>query len=296
MIKLNSKNIQASSVSHLDRIQLEINNEPTFEAQVRKANSKWDSKTSGTGNAAFKDIKNVLIQMSVGVELCVYCEQNEATDIEHIFPKKLYPEKAFKLSNYVLACNKCNSHYKLDKFKIFNPKDSTTEEDVTPPRGTFVKPTNSDTLFINQLIDDPMDFLELDLVNQQFIFTERYPIGTREYKKAKYTKDLLGLNTRAALVSCRRNAAKFYISRLEKYVAAKAAINFQELGDAISDDFGNIDQTMDFDSEKTQILDSIKDDILTFSHPTVWKELIRQRQSLPRTNMFLNQVPEVLNW
>ena len=296
MTNLNSKNIQASSVTHLSLVQQDIINEPTFEAQAKKAKAKWDSKTSGGGKAAFKNIKETLIGMCVGVEICVYCEQNEATDIEHIYPKKLYPEKAFTWNNYVLACGKCNTHYKSDKFKIFNPQNSTTEEDVTPPRGTFVKPANDDSLFINQRVENPLDFFELDLVNQQFVFTEKFPEGTREHKRAKYTKDLLGLNTRAALVANRRNAAKFYVSRLEKYVAAKAATTFQELTDSINDDWGALDHTKDFDLEKNRIIDSIKSDILSYSHPTVWKELVRQRQNLPKTNLFLTQAPEALTW
>jgi len=126
--------------------------------------------------------------------------------------------------------------------------------------------------------------------------TEKHPVGTREYKRAKYTKDLLGLNTRAALVASRENAAKFYISRLEKLVAAKAATNFSQLIDSINDDWGGIDQNQEFAIEKARVLESIKKDILTYPHPTVWKELIRQRQSLQKTNSLLTKVPEVLNW
>ena len=186
MIHLNSKNIDASSNAHLEKVQKEITDEPTFEEQAKKASAKWDSKTSGAGKSAFKNIKDTLIEMCVGVEICVYCEQNEATDIEHIYPKKLYPEKAFTWENYVLACGKCNTHHKSDKFKIFNPQNSDLEEDVTPPRGEYIKPANDDALFINQRKENPMDLLELDLENKQFVFIEKYPVGTREYKKAKY--------------------------------------------------------------------------------------------------------------
>jgi len=296
MIKLNSKDIQTSSTTHLKSVQEQILNEPNFEAKVKKAGAKWDSKTSGSGRAAFKDIKDTLIEMCVGVEICMYCEQNEATDIEHVFPKKMYPEKAFTWTNYVLACGKCNTHHKSDKFKVFNSKNSTTEVDVTPARRTYFKPPNDDALFIDQRLEDPMDFLELDLINQQFIFTERHLAGTREFRKANYTKELLGLNTRAALIANRKNAAKFYISRLEKYIAAKNSTNFQHLADAINDDWGGIDQTVNFKSEKNRILDSIKNDIMSYSHPTVWKELIRQRQNLPKTNSLLNKAAEVISW
>ena len=96
MIRLNSKNIKASSVTHLNSVQQGVLTQATFEAKAKKANARWDSKSStNDAKVAFKDIKDTLIEMCVGVEICVYCEQNEATDIEHIYPKKLYPEKAF---------------------------------------------------------------------------------------------------------------------------------------------------------------------------------------------------------
>ena len=296
MIHLNSKSIDASSNAHLEKVQKEITDEPSFETQAKKASAKWDSKTSGAGKSVFKNIKDTLIEMCVGVEICAYCEQNEATDIEHIYPKKLYPEKSFTWDNYVLACGKCNTHHKSDKFKIFNPLNSSIEEDVTPPRGKYIQPANDDALFINQRIENPMALLELDLVNRQFIFTEKHPPGTREYKKAKYTKDLLGLNTRAALVASRKSAAKFYLSRFEKYVAAKNANDFQQLSEALNDDLSDIDQTQNFDTEKARILESIKSDILSYSHPTVLKELISQRLNLPKTNSLLIQATEIITW
>ncbi len=141
-----------------------------------------------------------------------------------------------------------------------------------------------------------MDFLELDLINQTFFFDEKFPEGTREFERAKYTKDLLGLNTRASLVRARKNAAKFFVGRLEKYVDAKKSMDFDELRLAVEDDFGNIDETGNFATEKTQIIEAIKTDILENSHPTVWKELIRQRANLPKTNRLLNDAPEAITW
>jgi uncharacterized protein (TIGR02646 family) len=296
MIFLNSETLSATSVEHLDRIQDEINQALAFSEKAKKADAKWSSKSSRTGKAAFKEIKDTLIRMCVGVEICVYCEQNEATDIEHIYPKKMYPEKAFVWGNYVLACSKCNSHHKSDNFKIFNPAGSTVEQDVKPPRGQYIQPANDDALFINQRLEDPMNYLELDLVNRQFIFVEKHPTGTREFKKAKYTKELLGLNTRAALIANRKNAAKFYVSRLEQFVKAKASGAFEELTAAINDDWGWIDQTQSFEEEKQRVMDSIKNDVVTYPHPTVWKEMIRQRSDLPKTDALLNGAPEALQW
>ncbi|MBT1686433.1 HNH endonuclease [Dawidia soli] len=296
MIQLTSKNISLSSLAHLSAVTQTIMQGASFEDQVQKAKSKWNNKGSGLGQGAFADIKKTLLEMCVGVEICAYCEQNEATDIEHIFPKRLYPEKAFSWENYIFACSKCNTHHKSDKFKIFDPKNSVIETDITPKRGTFTKPPTEDSLFINQRIEDPMDFFELDLVNQQFIFTEKHPPGTRNYLKAKFTKEVLGLNTRATLIESRKKAVMFYISRLEKFVKASATTTHEELSNSINDDWKSVDHAKDFVQEKTRILSSIKKDILEYSHPTVWKELIRQRANLPKTNNLLLQAPEALTW
>ncbi len=298
MLRLNSKNLMQISLDHLASRQNQINDLPPlgdaaeeFKAKAREAVRLW----SGKASAAFDEVKRILKEMCVSVEICNYCENNEATDIEHIYPKKLYPEKAFNWENYILACGKCNSHHKSDKFKIFNPQNSATVENVTPPRGTYRQPANDDALFLNQRIDNPLDFLELDLINQTFIFTERFSAGTREYHRASYTIELLGLNTRGALIAARKNAARFFVGRLEKYVNAKSSKDFQELKDAV-DDFGTIDETANFTQEKSRLLESIKKDILESSHPTVWKELIRQRVNLPKTNRLLNDAPEAVNW
>lgn len=292
MLRLNSENLSQESTDYLSSKQSEIDILPTIKEKAEKAIELWGSKSA----SSFKKIKGILLKMCVGIEICVYCENAEATDIEHIYPKKIYPDKAFKWENYVLACGKCNSHHKSDKFKIFNPKNSTTVEDVTPRRGTYRQPANDDALFINQRQHDPMDFLELDIINWTLYFTEKSPEGTREYEMAKFTKDLLGLNKRANLPEARKMAVIFFLNRLNKYVGAKKSNNFQELKTAVEDDINSIDETKSFTSEKARMLESIKTDIIKSAHPTVWKELIRQRNKLPKTNRLLNDAPEAINW
>lgn len=292
MLRLNSKPLTQQDLDHLAERQKEIDDLADFEARAKKANALWASKSA----SAFNRIKIVLKEMCVGVEICVYCEANEATDVEHIFPKKLYPEKAFTWENYVLACNKCNSHYKSDKFEIFTAPNSTDIQNVTPPRGEYRQPASDDGLFLNQRSEDPLLFLDLDLTNQLFVFTERPAEGTRDFHRATHTIKLLGLNARAALVAARKHAVRFYISRLENYANAKHSQDFQSLKSALNDDFDSIDDTADFIAEKERILASIKNDILEHSHPTVWRELVRQRANLPKTNGLLNAAPESVDW
>lgn len=292
MLRLNSKNLTQASLDYLASQQKIIDDLQDIEAKAKRAKALWDNKSA----AKFAKIRTTLKEMCVGIEICVYCETNEASDIEHIYPKKLFPEKAFSWDNYSLACGKCNSDYKKDKFKIFNPQNSATVEDITLPPKTYRQPANDDALFINQRKFDPMDFLELDIINWRLIFLEKFPVGTREFEMAQFTKDLLGLNTRAGLIEARKAAVIFFLDRLEKYVGAKKSTNFQELKDAVEDDTNSIDETKTLIQEKTRMLESIKSDVLRSAHPTVWKELIRQRANLPKTNRLLTDAPEALNW
>jgi hypothetical protein len=297
MIKLPFRDISGKALDYLGEKQRDVNAKSLFQEKVKKAVSLWDNKKkTKDGKLVFEEITRILSEMCPGVEICPYCEQNEATDIEHIFPKKHYPEKAFAWGNYLLACRSCNTDYKASNFKIFNSYQSADWQELTSSNP--LPPQNDDALFINQRDEDPLEYLELDLVNRLFIFTEKHPPGTREYERASYTKELLELNKRATLVEGRKQAAKFYIGRLEKYVAAKNATSLSELENAIGSDieWDQINRQDLFQAQQANILQNIKHSILTYAHPTVWKEMLRQSKHLPKTNQFIQQVPEVLMW
>lgn len=234
--------------------------------------------------------------MSMGVELCAYCENNEATDIEHIFPKKHYPDKCFVWANYVMACGNCNTRYKSDRFSLFVPFGTSTAINATPPKGQYRKPENTDALFINPRKEDPMAFMKLGLRFQQYLFVETAAAGTRDFLRAQYTIALLGLNKREPLRVARQSAAKFYFNRFQKYVNLGGATNHQEIEDIFADDFHSVDRTRTAASERRRIRAVLKKEIVQHHHPTVWKEMIRQRAILPRTNALLALAPEALSW
>jgi uncharacterized protein (TIGR02646 family) len=103
------------------------------------------------GNQAFQEIRQMLNEMATGRNRCMYCEDNEGTDIEHFFPKSDYPERAFIWDNYLLACSGCNSNYKRDQFPLsqdneamlINPTVDNPDEHLTltPTTGLFVSRT-----------------------------------------------------------------------------------------------------------------------------------------------------------
>lgn len=230
--------------------------------------------------------------MCVGVEICNYCEQSEASDIEHILPNSLFPNKAFVWDNYLLACKKCNTTHKLDAMYVFNPANSANT--VWVDRGT--EPPTTDYAFIQPRLEDPMDWMELHF--DDFLFWARSPHapGTRGFEKVERTLEILELNNRPNLVKYRREAFGNYKRLLREYVDVKGATNHKELENAVNGD-PQVIPTAPFADEQHRLLDSIRNSILTGEHFTVWREMIRQRTSLPtRIQQLFQQAPEALTW
>jgi 5-methylcytosine-specific restriction endonuclease McrA len=124
MLFLNTETLNPGEVSALKTLQGQVDAESTFDDQAKTAKRLWEAESSKT---PFREIRKVLLRMCVGVGICNYCENNEATDIEHILPKSFFPQAAFRWENYLLACKTCNSGYKLDKLAVFFPETPCTK-------------------------------------------------------------------------------------------------------------------------------------------------------------------------
>lgn len=278
---------------HLDEKQSDINSMASFQEQADRAGQLWGRKSnSQAGKRAFEEIKGTLIAMCVGVELCNYCEQSEASDIEHILPKSLFPAQAFVWENYLLACKKCNTAHKLDSIDVFDPTGSTYT--VRVARDT--EPPTQDVAFVHPGKTDPMDYFDLNF--DDFLFYARPPHApnTRGFVMVEKTLDILELNNRPALVNYRRGAFQNYKRMLREYVDTKQAANHDELERAVT---GNpqVDRQSPFEMEKQRILGALRTSILTHEHPTVWREMIRQRHDLPQPiQQLFNAAPEALAW
>ena len=298
MLHLRSEKLNPSSQDYLRQKQQDIDGQADFPTKVRRAQSLWDNKSSGIpGKNAFRDIREKLSMMSSSPGICCYCENNESTDIEHIYPKKSYPNKAFQWENYLLACSVCNTHYKSDKCSVFDPEQSHAVSDITPPRGRFPEPPNEDYCLVNPRFENPMDFFKLELTRTQSFFFEPLTLNaqSRSFLKANYTIETLGLNTRDTVVNARKAAAQDFIAALRKYQQVHQAGTFDEL-EAVVADIPTVDRNQSLEQEKDRIKAAIRDYIKTRSHPTVWQELKRQRSDLPVTNSLFSAFPEALDW
>ncbi|HQP38076.1 MAG TPA: hypothetical protein PLI95_22990 [Polyangiaceae bacterium] len=114
---------------HIDRIPLSRSAHLALgklQATVDRSNDPpktatrlWKTaRASSKDRGAFQDVGEKLRRMSRGRHRCMYCEDNEGTDIEHHRPKSAYPHHCFAWPNLLLACSHCNSNAKRDLFPL----------------------------------------------------------------------------------------------------------------------------------------------------------------------------------
>lgn len=93
-----------------------------------------------------------------------------------------------------------------------------------------------------------------------------------EYKRAKYTIEVLRLNDRDILLTARTEAYVSYCARLSKYLEIKHS------------------------NESPLKLDHVKAGLKRMGHPTVWKEMQRQSQDLAELKILFDAAPEAMTW
>jgi hypothetical protein len=236
-------------------------------------------KKNTRANKVFKEIKKCLTGMCNSTRRCVYCEDSFADEVEHIYPKDIYPDKCFSWDNYVYACGPCNGP-KNNKFAVFNTANGNFTH-VNPPRGTAAaKPPKGDAAMINPRVEDPLKYAILDLTGT-FKFITKPGLNVKDAKKADYTyNDVLRLNheEREPLRQARENAYSNYKDRLFAYVTKKNA------------------------GAAPQRLDKMKDNLQNENHPTVWKEMQRYYNDKllsivdAELKALFDAAPEALTW
>lgn len=297
MLKIISSTISPDTQTHLNSQQADINGQASYEEQVNRAATLWKGKEGSIPKkAAFVEIKIKLTENAVGEHYCGYCEHNEHSDIEHIYPKGLYPNKTFVWENYMWACKKCNSGLKLDKFKIFNPLGSSTAQEITPKHKNriYLAPVNEDAVLINPRVDEPLDYLFLDLQSGILVAHPNLTIS-RDIERADYTLELLKIDTREGLRKARVLARKGFINSLRRYTIAKNATSLPALEECM-EELHPVTFLNSLEFEKTITCLNIQKDITTRNHPTVWKEIQRQHLQIPLLTRLFTQAPEALEW
>lgn len=266
MLYLKDKPLTAKATSILERYQKIVDAKPTFKekaAEGKKLFSSYNKKS----NATFNEVRNNLADMSGGTIRCNYCEDSNANQVEHIYPKNYFPEKCFVWENYCYACGPCNQP-KNDKFSLFESSTGNEVNLKSIPINTH--PPAGKALLIDPRVEEPLNFLLLDTIST-FLFI---PLSSnlKDARRAEYSIEILGLNSRSHLVRARKVAFGNYKARLFEYVLKKEAGNTQV--------------------QLTPLIDSLKCE----HHQTVWQEMIRQRSSHPELDDLFVRAPEALAW
>ena len=205
--------------------------------------------------------------MCAGAQRCCWCEDSAGTDIEHIRPKSLYPERTFRWENYLLACAGCNRH-KSSRFAVLAGESVV---DVSRRRGDpIVPPVRGAAALIDPRVEDPLDYLGLEIVDT-FLFLACEGLGRTDEERTEYTIDLLDLN-REHLRAARREAYDAYRARLVEYRKERDS------------------------GAPAKALDRLASAIAASAHPTVWREMQRQHARIDDMTTLFGDVPEALCW
>lgn len=286
MLQLASNQIlSAETIQKLAELQALINAETSFVAKTSKAKSLWNSKPK----KEFEEVKAKLLKLCVSVEICNYCEQNEANDIEHIDPKSFFSETTFKWKNYLLACKQCNSAYKLDKCFVI---DANGDLHLTT-RGQ--EPLFKTNALINARTENPSEFMILNM--QDFTFEILDNLTTNNQHKAEKTIEILALNERATLKHGRKSISTYIYQRLDLLIKILAATSVQEIEVLLTPNDNYLDKTQSLQNQKEIIKNGFKNDILTQAHPSVWYaiKMIESKVS-PKWKAIFDEMPEISDW
>lgn len=263
MLRVPQSSVFGASKVYLDAIQVNIDAAMDYPSRVEMAASAWDKKNANI----FQTLRDTLADLCQGARRCHYCEDSAADEVEHIWPKKFYPEKTFIWSNYLFACGPCNGSNKRDQFAIFDP----TGQFLELKRGRQeipIEPAVGGSVFLDPRIDDPLNFIELDLTTG--IFVPSALPGSLNYVRAEYTIKILGLNKRDYLIRARRNAYASYLDAAHQYVVRKVA------------------------GEPADEIRQRARDISERHHPSVWAEM-KRLSTMPAHSKFFQAAPELLS-
>jgi uncharacterized protein (TIGR02646 family) len=269
MIRLRRVSLPSGTLTELQHLQAKVDAIANCEQRVSAAKVQF-SRNNTTRNSTFTQVKRALTRMCSGARRCVYCEDSHADEVEHIKPKNIYPEETFLWENYVYACGPCNGP-KNNQFAVFSAVTGNLT-DVTRKRSDpVVEPELGSPVLINPRWEDPLRFMELDLLGT-FIFLPTKPKGSKDHQRAEYTITVLRLNDRDDLLRARKEAYDSYEARLSQYITVR------ERGETAV-------------RLKTRIR-ALK----RMQHPTVWKEMKRQHELIPALKQLFDDAPEALGW
>lgn len=269
MIRLPDVSLPAGAQAWLAELQQAVDAEPTYDQQVKMGKELFAAKR---GLASFRPVLTALKRMCSGPQRCCYCEDSQATDVEHIRPKDFYPDLVFVWENYLFACARCNRP-KSNTCDIHRQDDGARLQVPAFVRQHKRRPPVGEAVLINPRLEDPLELMMLEM-RDTFFFLPRAAPDTRDWERARHTIDSLKLNEEDVLPKSRAEAYAGYRDRLKRYVDQKAR------------------------GEPPEALRHTITSLRQMRHPTVWHEIKRQR-AFPHhqeINHLFTAAPEALDW
>lgn len=185
-----------------------------FGARVEEAKSLWKKFDRSRGHG--KAIDGKLREACGRLARCSYCEQDRRSQIDHIAPKALYPDRAFEWINLIYACGPCNNR-KLDKWLVFDRSGKLIR--AVDVRGA--EPRKGRPGFIDPRKEEPLDFFDIDVVDT-FRYRPAAEIAGEKRLRAEFTIEVLGLN-QPELTLRWKQELRVFLHHLGEYVEYKKA-------------------------------------------------------------------------
>ncbi|WP_439681765.1 hypothetical protein [Embleya sp. MST-111070] len=140
MIHIKRVDLPRDVVTRMEDLTAAITAKPAGDERKQLAEKKWRNTTVRT--QVRRPLAETLASMAPGRQHCMYCGDNEGTDIDHHQPMASNPLRTFDWLNHLLACSNCNSHQK---------------------RGQYPTDAAGRPLLIDPTAEDPFDHLLLTL-------------------------------------------------------------------------------------------------------------------------------------
>lgn len=140
-----------------------------------------------------------LRQMAGRRERCMYCVDSHGSDIEHFWPKALYPKRMFRWPNLLLCCTECG-RFKGKKFPVDD---------------------NGEPLLVDPAAEEPWLHLDFDPVTGNLV--ARFDRNTNAWSsKGQVTVETLRLDRREAVAAGYRKTLKRLAHIVENALAEES--------------------------------------------------------------------------
>lgn len=198
--------------------------------RVATARRTWRSN-SGTRQS----IRNKLDMMTQGISRCMFCGDNEGSDIDHFDPLSRTPLRTFDWLNHLLSCSICNSHQKRDQFPVDSSGNplliDPTKED--PFDHLVLTLTLGEYQAVSEKGQKTLDVCKLNrppLTRGRMQARRVVALALRDWNRSRLTGDADGMDE-ALLTVIEQPFADVYQAMLRQAVLPMADVIFRDLAD-----------------------------------------------------------------